>query len=242
MTSDIDRTLREEGFVGWQDAVDRSRIDRARRVIHEHIGRHGLDPARLLEFENASYCPELRDHPDILALFNGTRLQREAERRLGPLAPATWAQIALRFPNASASEPRPPHLDGVAAPHNGVAEGEIKTFSALACVYLNDVVADGGALTVWPGSHLSHAAYFREHGTESLLRGMPEVARPEARALTGRAGQGFLVHYLVAHAVGAHRAPSIRYAVFFRLRAEGHAERSRQTMTEPWLEWRLHAE
>ena len=229
--------LVHDGFIGWPDAVPQDRIDRALNAIHRSLGAHGLHPDRLFEYDQSTYCPELRNHPDLLALFDGTPLSEHAERLLGPLAPAAYAQIALRFPNESPA--REPHLDGVAAPHNGVETGTIDTFSALACIYLSDVRADGGALTVWPGSHLQHAEYFAEHGPESLLRGMPDVPKAEPVPLVGRAGHAYLVHYLCAHAVGIHRAPGIRYAVFFRLRAHGHRDRGRATMVDPWLEWRL---
>ena len=239
MTMSPTESLARIGYVGWPDAVDQDRVRRARRAIHRDLGRNGLDPKRLPEFENASYCPTLRRHPDILSLFKGTRLQAEAERLLGPLEPVDYAQIALRFPHEEGTPANPPHLDGVSAPHNGVAPGEIKTFSALAVVYLSDVVADGGAFTVWPGSHLAHAEYFRRNGPESLLDGMPNVRRTPPVALVGGPGHGFLVHYLVGHAFGVHVAPDVRYAVFFRLRAIGHRARGRGTMTDPWLEWRL---
>ncbi|MEM7677822.1 MAG: hypothetical protein AAF449_17635 [Myxococcota bacterium] len=230
--------MREQGYVGWAQAVPADRVRRARHLIHRDIGEHGIDPARIPEYQNASYCPRLRDHPDILALFNGTSLQTQAERWLGPLEPASRAQIALRFPRPDASPDLSlaPHLDGVAAPNNGVAPGEIKTFSLLACVYLSDVDADGGAFTAWPGSHLRHAAHFAEYGPTALLSGLPPPETPPV-SLVGASGHGFLVHYLCGHAVGRHCGSNIRYAVFFRLRSVGHRQRSRRTMVEPWLEW-----
>ncbi len=226
------------GYLGWPAAVGRDRVDRALKVIHQNLGAHGLHPDRLLEYEHQSYCPELRAHPDILALFNGTRLEAEAVRRLGPLMPVNRAQIALRFPTAKPITPFP-HLDGMSTPNNTVQKGEIRTFSALACIYLSEVPADGGALTVWPGTHLDHAKYFADHGPESLLNGMPPIPLPEPHPLVGGPGHGFLVHYLVGHSVGPHSGSGIRYAVFFRLRATDHSSRGFETMVDPWLEWSL---
>ena len=234
---ELNSRLVADGFTGWADAVQLDRVDRALTAIHRNLGQCGLHPDRLLEFEQSSYCPELRSDPDILALFEGTRLQAEAERLLGPLEPVTYAQIALRFPRSE--PPHPPHLDGVAAPHNGVPEGTIKTFSALAGVYLSEVRAGEGAFTVLPGSHLAHAAYFAQHGPASLLEGMPVIDPIEPVAIVGNPGFGFLAHYLVGHGIGVHRGPGIRYAVFFRLRSRGHSARGRRTMVDPWLEWQL---
>ncbi len=238
MMTDADTSMRQRGFAGWADAVGPDLVRRARSAIHRDLGVNGLHPDRLPEFENASYCPSLRRHPDILGLFGG-RLKAEAERWLGPLLPVDYAQIALRFPRPPGTPSASPHLDGIAAPHNGVQSGTIATFSALAGVYLSDVEADGGALTVWPGSHLAHAEYFRRHGPASLLQGMPPLPPVEPIPIVGGAGYGFLVHYLVGHAVGPHFGPDIRYAVFFRLKARHHDDVGRRTMAEPWLEWRL---
>ena len=238
MTTEADRSMRRHGFAGWADAVSPDQIRRARIAIHRDLGVNGLHPDRLPEFDNASYCPALRRDPDILGLFSG-RLKAEAERWLGPLQPVDYAQIALRFPQPPGTPARDAHLDGIAAPHNGVDQGTIATFSALAGVYLSDVEPDGGALTVWPGSHLAHAEYFRRHGPEALLDGMPPDPSGGPLPLVGRSGYGFLVHYLVGHAVGPHCGPDIRYAVFFRLKARQHDDIGRRTMVEPWLEWRL---
>ena len=234
-----EESLARTGYAVWPDAVTEDRVTRARLAIHRDLGTNGLDPARLSEFENSTYCPTICRDPAILALFNGTRLQREAEGLLGRLEPVEYAQIGLRFPRADGTPANPPHLDGVSAPHNGVPAGEVVTFSALAGVYLSEVVADGGAFTVWPGSHLAHAAYFRRRGPAALLDGMPDIERAEPVPIVGGPGFGFLAHYLVGHAIGVHVAPEIRYAVFFRLRAVGHRARGPQTMVDPWLEWRL---
>ena len=228
--------LRRDGYLEWPDAVPRSRIERARHLIHRDLRQYGLHPDRFVEYENGSFCPALRRHPEILSLFVDTDLAREAERRLGPLEPVDYAQIALRFPRDESGLSA--HLDGVAAPGNKVAPNTIRTFTALAGVYLSDVDAGGGAFTVWPGSHLRNAAHFRENGSEALLEGVPPVGDIAPEAIVGRAGHGFLAHYLLTHAVGHHAGPDIRYAVFFRLRAVGHDRLGRRTMTEPWREWR----
>ena len=230
--------LARDGYLSWPGSVDVERVQRARLAIHRNLGRHGLHPERLAEFENASYCPELISDPDILALFYGTSLQRAAERWLGPLEPVHRAQIALRFPSNDPITPSP-HLDGVSAPHNGVPAGTIMTFSALAGVYLSDVRENGGAFTVWPGTHLQHADFFRQRGPAALLNGVPDPSPATPRAVIGGPGHGFLAHYLLAHAVGSHCTPDIRYAVFFRLKARGHDDRGLRTMREPWLEWRV---
>lgn len=236
--SSSDARLRVDGVAGWPDAVAPDRVERALRAIHRNMFTRGLPVDRMPEFENATYCPELRGDPDILGLFRGTRLEAEAERLLGPLEAVERAQIALRFPQADDAPAPVPHLDGVSAPHNGVPCGTIMTFSALAGVYLSDVGPEDGAFTVWPGSHRAHAAHFAQHGPESLLAGMPRTDI-QPRPVVGGPGFGFIANYLVGHAIGRHRGSRIRYAVFFRLRARGHQARGRRVMLDPWLEWRL---
>ncbi|HEX6970994.1 MAG TPA: phytanoyl-CoA dioxygenase family protein, partial [Limnochordia bacterium] len=93
-----------------------------------------------------------------------------------------------------------------------------------------------GNLTVWPGTHRLYEAYFREHGPEALLNGMPPIELPEPVQLTGRAGDVVLCHYQLAHGVAMNVSPHVRYAVYFRLT---YSERQdwRAPMTDIWLEW-----
>ena len=46
-----------------------------------------------------------------------------------------------------------------------------------------------------------------------------------------------MAHSLLMHGVGRHQGPGIRYAVVFRLSAEGRDQLGDVVFTDPWAEW-----
>jgi len=88
-----------------------------------------------------------------------------------------------------------------------------------------------------PGSHLLYEEYFRAHGPETLLTGMPPVRLPDPLQLTARAGDVFLAHYLLAHTAAPNFSPHVRYAVYFRIAAVANSLHWREAMTDAWREW-----
>jgi hypothetical protein len=239
--SDTERRLLEtEGYVLLPGIVPAERVRAALRAINASLGGVGIPPDRLVQFRAQSFCPELQQDPVVVDLYQATAVREVAESLIGPgrIRPVRGAQIALRFPTLEAPRPPVPHLDGMHTPTNGVPEGTIANFTALVGVFLSDVLApDSGNFTVWPGSHLLYAQYFREHGPESLLRGMPPVELPAPRQVLARAGDAVICHYLLGHGVASNASPFVRYAVFFRLSHVDHDAMKWTSMTDPWLEW-----
>ncbi len=234
------RALSAEGYVLLPGIVPRAAVDAVLYAVNRSVGDRGMDPGRLTQFRAQSYCPEVQGSPAVTALFNETPLRGLLESLLGPgrVRPVRSGQIALRFPNTDAPRAPGPHIDGMYTPTNGVREGTIANFTALVGVFLSDVPGpDAGNFTVWPGSHRLHEAYFREHGPQSLLQGMPRVALAEPRQLTARAGDAVLCHYLLGHGVAGNASPHIRYAVFFRLAHADHDGLRWESMTDMWREW-----
>ena len=90
-------------------------------------------------------------------------------------AGAPWqVQVALNIPPYP-HRPGMHHIDGFPPE----PDGRPRTFTMLAGVLMSDQRGpDAGNLWVWPGTHLTHAAYFREHG--------PDASSP--RAATRRSG------------------------------------------------------
>lgn len=230
----------ERGFVKLPGVIPRFRVDQAVRAINASIGQHGIDPARLPEFRSQSYCPELKKQPVILDLYRETALSKIVSQLIPGAAPIEMSQIALRFPSDGPKEPPPPHIDGMHSPMNGVPEGEIYSFSALAGVFLTDVDDEfAGNFTVWPGTHVLNQDYFRGAGPQSLLRGMPTVALPSPVQIMAKAGDAVIAHYLLSHAVAPNRAIFTRYAIFFRISDAAHASHKWETLTNAWLEWSI---
>ncbi len=86
-----------------------------------------------------------------------------------------------------------------------------------ALVYLSDVEADGGALSVWPGSHrLMRLGFdspidFRPNALYKRFMRLLHRFRP--RPLAGRAGDVILFHNRLLHANSFNRADQVRHAL-----------------------------
>ncbi len=230
----------EKGYVKIPGVVPRVMVDAALRAINSGVGE-GMNVDDMVTFRSRSYCPHLQGQPVITDLLNKTPAWSLAESAIGEgkIHSSRGGQIALRFPSMD-DPPRKPggHLDGMHSPYNGVPKGVIRNFTMLVGVYLNDVPNPySGNFTVWPGTHHIYEKYFREHGPESLLNGMPPVELPEPHQITGEAGDAILAHYQIAHGAAPNVSPHTRYAIFFRLRHIDHGDSCPEAMTDIWLEW-----
>jgi hypothetical protein len=241
LTRDQKQSFYDDGYIVVPSVVPQEQIRAARKAINQSFS-HGIDPARLDEFRNQSFCPELRDHPTIEALLldNGTRDLVESLVGPGSIPPRPLrAQLAIRFPeNEQAPVVGDPHLDGMYTPSNGLKPGDIWSHTMLVGIFLSDVTEDNaGNFTAWPGSHHVYEQHFRREGPQSLLAGMPDVDIGEPRQIHGRAGDVLLAHYQLGHTVGPHIGPDIRYTVFFRIQHPEHANQKWEAMTDIWKEW-----
>lgn len=240
----------EHGYVVLPGLIPQERVELAQRAINHSLGE-GVPREKITQFRSQSFCPELQRSELLLGTVHDPEVWSCLSSLFAPEGvplPAS-VQVALRFPTAPGTLRREPvpHVDGFPAPNNGVAEGTISSFTGLAGVLLSDVPnQDAGNFTVWPGTHRSFAAYYRQRGPEEILRevqegiirvGVPPVPLPSPVQITGRAGDVVLAHYLLAHGVASNTAPHTRYALFFRLCHTRHTEQRWQAMGDPWLEW-----
>ena len=233
--------LFEQGYVLIPGVIPRERVNAALRAINHSLGE-GIDPARLTTFRAQSYAPELQRDPVITDLYNAMPVKDLVESLIGEgmVRPIGGGQIALRFPIAPGQSPAQPkpHLDGMYTPTNGVPQGRIASFTMLIGVALSDVSEPfAGNLTVWPRTHHLYEKYFREHGPEALLHGMPPVLLPEPVHLTARAGDVMLCHYELAHTAAPNISPHTRYASYFRASHGNHDQQWKEAMTDIWMEW-----
>jgi hypothetical protein len=240
VTDEQKRALYQDGFVKLPGAVSPDLVGAALRAINASLGNEGIDPAQLTTFRSRSYCPELQGAPVITDLINASSVLSFAESAIGAgqIRPVRGGQIALRFP--SMDPPREPgaHIDGMYSPTNGVPKGTIANFTALVGIVLSEIPhAYMGNLAVWPGSHRLYEQYFREHGPEALLEGMPNVALPAPQQITGRPGDAILCHYQLAHGIAGNSSPHVRYAIYFRLKHVDHDTIHWECMTDIWREW-----
>ncbi|MBO7742805.1 hypothetical protein I8J29_01265 [Paenibacillus sp. MWE-103] len=240
LTFEQKTAMLEHGYVHVPGAVPKIMVDRAMRHINHSVGQ-GMDPARMTTFRSQSYCPELQGTPPIADLFNATPVKSLVEDLIGEgrALPVRDGQIALRFPSLNEPPPKPGiHLDGMYTPTNGMKEGTIGNFTMLVGVLLSPVREDNaGNFTVWPGTHRLYEAYFKEHGPESLLNGMPPVDLPAPVQTRGEPGDVFLVHYQIGHGVAPNVSPLPRYAIFFRVKHVEHHLDWKAPMRDIWLHW-----
>ncbi|HEY2213937.1 MAG TPA: phytanoyl-CoA dioxygenase family protein, partial [Acidimicrobiales bacterium] len=190
-----------------------------------HVGPHFYWPSR---GESAAFFDPLQSANGILAV---------AGELVGPSGidvAFEQAQVALNIPPYD-HRPARPHIDGYAPdqPTPG-------SFTLLAGLLLSDQTTDnGGNLWVWPGTHLSHGAFFAERGPQAfaVAEGYLDIQLPEPTQVRGRRGDVLFAHYLLGHNIGGNETDRIRRVIYWRLRATGHADRWAQCLTDPWLEF-----
>lgn len=232
----------ERGVLKLSGIVSQELVQRARRAINANLGENGMHPDDLPRLRAQTYCPALTGDPVITDLYNASPIKDVAEQMIGEgqIKPVKYGQIALRFPRAV--DPMDmrfyPHIDGMYSPTNGVKEGTIGNFTALVGVFLSDVPeTNSGNFTTWNGTHRVYEEYFREHGPQALLQGMPPVELLEPEQFVGQAGDAALVHYQIGHGIAPNISPNIRYAIFFRLSHVEHEQNHWSCMTNIWQEW-----
>ncbi len=234
------QAILEQGYVHVRGVVPRIMVNAALRAINSSLGE-GMNKEDMPRFRAQSYCPELQSQPVITDLLNKTPAWSLAESVIGEgqIKPVRGAQIALRFPTMQDPPSMPhPHLDGMYSPNNGVPQGEIRNFTMLVGIVLSDVPEPfSGNLAIWPGTHRLYEQYFREHGPDALLEGMPKVELPQPEQLLAQAGDIVLCHYQLAHGITANVSPNPRYAIYFRLSHVDHDANRKTCMTDIWLEW-----
>jgi Phytanoyl-CoA dioxygenase (PhyH) len=220
----------ERGFLVLPGVVSPDVVTAAAAAIDELIER---DPPQARGPHN--YFPEAVQAPALAALLTGSPAFGLAEALTGPgtLVRPWQVQVALNIPPFP-HRPGMHHLDG-AGP-----DGRPGTFTMLAGVLMSDQRGrDAGNLWVWPGTHLAHAEYFRQHGPEAFLAagGYPPITLPEPEQVTGQAGDLLLAHYLLGHNIGGNTSGTVWRAVYFRIKRAGHDPRWREFLQDPWLDY-----
>lgn len=179
---------------------------------------------------------ETKDEPDLLAALMDSAAFGLAEELAGRgCLEVPWqVQVASNIPPYP-HRPGAPHID--AANSEPTGDPVTGTFTMLAGILMTDQpTEDSGNLWVWPGTHLSHAAHFREHGPQAFCA-YPRIDLPEPTQITGRAGDLLLAHYLLGHNIGGNDSDRTRRALYFRLSNPEHAARQERFLQDVWLEY-----
>lgn len=236
--------LRRDGYVHFRELVSAKLIRAARESIDADLAAN-YDPARQMEYDHQSFCPEIRRSYEIASLYRNSGVQSVVESVLGlDRVRCDPGQIAIRKAAGADRNYAPvSHIDGIPTEFNGLPGAEIKNFTALIGVFLGSVRQEfAGNFTVWPGSHLLLESYFRERGPSAACEGMPPIPLGSPVQLLCELGDVVLCHYQLAHAAAVNTSANDRYAVFFRLwlhdLVDAPAERRWQALTHLWDGWK----
>jgi hypothetical protein len=175
--------------------------------------------------------------PSLIALLTESPAFSLAESLTGPgTLEVPWqVQVALNIPPFP-HRPGIPHIDGAPAE----PDDRPGTFTLLAGVLMSDQLDENaGNLWVWPGTHVTHAEYFRERGPDAFFEaaGYPPVRLPEPEQIRGLAGDLLLAHYLLGHNIGGNTSNAIRRAVYFRVKRSDHDLRWREFLQDVWWDY-----
>ena len=224
----------ERGYILIPQVVPGDVLDKANRRVDEVVA--AAPPAQ--DKRGAYfYFLETKDESALLAPLTSSPALSLAEDLTGrgTLEVPPQVQVALNIPPYP-HHPGRPHIDaGNAEPSGGPVRG---TFTMLAAILLTDQLTENsGNLWVWPGTHLTHAAYFRQHGPQTFCA-YPPIDLPAPEQVTGQAGDLMLAHYLLGHNIGGNYEPGqTRRALYFRVSAIGHASRPEEFLQDAWLDY-----
>ena len=171
----------QRGFLVLPGVVPQALVDAAARAIDELIDR---EPPGADARGPFNYFPEAARAPELAALLTGSPAfgLAEALTGAGTLEVPWQVQVALNIP-PNPHRPGMHHIDGFPPE----PDGRPGTFTMLAGVLMSDQRGrDTGNLLVWPGTHLTHAKYFREHGPDAFVAagGYPPIKPGAGQAVT----------------------------------------------------------
>jgi hypothetical protein len=223
----------ERGSLLLRGVVPRNLIDDASRSIDDLLAQQ--PPPMGTQGHYFPIAPNVEPFLPVLLQSSAFALA-ESLVGAGRLTIPTEAQVALNIPPYP-HRPGGHHLDGV----NGIKPDERPgTFTMLAGILITDQPGpDMGNLWVSPGTHLTHAALFREQGPDWLMAcgGYPKIDLPEPIQITGNAGDLLLAHYLLGHNIGGNISSVTRCAVYFRLKRDDHVDHWRTSLQDAWRDF-----
>ena len=225
------RSFAKDGFLLLPGVIDSSELDQADAELARLMAH---DPPPVGTAGHHFYWLTASQALPTMRLAEPLDRILAAARELAAPQPIGVAfdqvQVALNIPPYP-HRPGRPHIDG---DNPGGTPG---TFTMLAALMLSDQETEnGGNLWVWPGTHLTHAAFFAEHGPAAFT-GYPDVDLPEPKQILGRRGDVLLAHYLLGHNIGGNTSDRTRVALYWRLQAAGHTARWQACLTDPWQEY-----
>lgn len=233
--------LRSQGYAHFAGLTPEPVVSAALEAIQIDLNSN-YDPERQTEYDNRSYCPDLKGTPPIMNLLVQSPAHKLLDEIFG-LDNIDWdkGQIAIRRAH-NYPEPIPPtpHIDGFSSGLNGLDEGKIYNHTVLVGVFLTPVrTAFAGNFTVWPGSHNIYEDCFRARGPRAMKEPMPTPEIGEPVQLICDVGDVVLAHYQLAHSAAVNTADIDRIAVYFRVWLRSVEANRWHYLTNIWDGWKL---
>lgn len=171
------------------------------------------------------------------------------------------SQIANRFPGmfcGAANRSKEWHIDGLGPKSNTGSDSMqpgVHNFDALVAVLLTDSHGHfSGELGAYPESHLKLAEWlnkdrfqkWRAEGTSALplLEESDSVVGSKSYHLLGKAGDAFIVNYMIAHYAVCNDSPYVRTNMYYRVNGPAFPGRDPiyehvESVFKPLKNWRL---
>ena len=233
--------LRTQGFAHFPRLTPEPLVRAARAAIEIDLTSN-YDPERKTEYDNRSYCPDLKGTPPIMDLISKSPVHDLLDE-IFELDNIDWdkGQIAIRRAhNHPEPVPPTPHIDGFSSGVNGLDEGKIYNHTVLVGVFLTPVQREfAGNFTVWPGSHHVYENYFRERGPRAMSERLPTPELGPPVQLLCDVGDVVLAHYELAHSAAVNTGDIDRIAIYFRVWLRSVESDRWHYLTNIWDGWKL---
>ena len=240
-TENWKENLRENGYMVFRRIIPEHLTNPALEVIKRDL-RKNYDSKRKVEYNNRSFCPDLRAEQLITDLLEKSPIWKILDEAVGvENIEHDIGQIAIRQAhNVDKIYPPEPHIDGIPTPQNGVTGNQISNFTALVGIFLTRQPREfAGNFTIWEGSHQTLENHFRERGRQAQDEGMPRIDFGEPMQLICDVGDAILCHYQLAHAAAVNTSDVDRIAVYFRIWLKGIEDRRWHYLTNIWDGWKI---
>ncbi len=191
---------------------------------HAHAGR--FKPYRRRPDGSSDDCIDI---PELLPLFCNRRLYEVAAQLLGTGRVRIYdgsVGITMRNLSHGYGSPRSQdlHVDASVPTEADDFSGTLEELQVGGCLYLTDVLPDGGGIHIVPGGHrwVLETAAANGPGGRHLYHDWKRVPDQESVEVVGQAGDFAMLHHLMPHAASHNRRPAARLAVFLRYIREDH--------------------
>ncbi len=232
--------FKENGYLVLHNTLTDEQVEAGVEAIWPHIEANRDDPSTWVGA--GPTMPKCGDDPALLATLFESPVYEAAESLVGKgklTRPQSFGP-QLNFPSGETEWTAPGgHLDGYYTPTNGVPEGTVGRFFIGVTMYLSHQHPRGGGFTVWPGTHLQSAEYFKTHAMLSVKGGnVREVYdMPDPVEITGPPGTACLWHGGTVHSASKNCRPEIRFCTITRLNHVDNSDILFEFPDDHWTYW-----